>query len=131
VRSYDEAGNQRRIACLKYLVLANMLNKSDLDPFNAQEAKPYKADPEIVAMTKLVQAFHADNIAEFERILRDNRKTVMEDPFIRNYIEDLLRTIRTQVLLKLVKPYTKISIAYLASEAALNVPQYVRTLQPC
>ncbi len=126
VYSYDEAGNQRRIACLKYLVLANMLNKSDLDPFNAQEAKPYKADPEIVAMTKLVQAFHSDNIAEFERILRDNRKTVMEDPFIRNYIEDLLRTIRTQVLLKLVKPYTKISIAYLASEAALNVPQYVR-----
>jgi COP9 signalosome complex subunit 2 len=104
-----------------------MLNKSDLDPFNAQEAKPYKADPEIVAMTKLVQAFHSDNIAEFERILRDNRKTVMEDPFIRNYIEDLLRTIRTQVLLKLVKPYTKISIAYLASEAALNVPQYVIT----
>ena len=102
-----------------------MLNKSDLDPFNAQEAKPYKADPEIVAMTKLVQAFHSDNIAEFERILRDNRKTVMEDPFIRNYIEDLLRTIRTQVLLKLVKPYTKISIAYLSSEAALNVPQCV------
>ena len=32
-----------------------MLNKSDLDPFNAQEAKPYKADPEVVAMTKLVQ----------------------------------------------------------------------------
>ena len=51
-----------------------MLNKSDLDPFNAQEAKPYKADPEIVAMTKLVQAFHSDNIAEFERILRDNSK---------------------------------------------------------
>jgi COP9 signalosome complex subunit 2 len=102
-----------------------MLNKSDLDPFNAQEAKPYKADPEIVAMTKLVQAFHSDNIAEFERILRDNRKTVMEDPFIRNYLEDLLRTIRTQVLLKLIKPYTKISVAYLASEAALNVPQYV------
>ena len=47
----------------------------------------------------------------------------MDDPFIRNYIEDLLRVIRTQVLLKLVKPYTKISIEYLASEAALNIPQ--------
>lgn len=110
-KSYDEAGNQRRIQCLKYLVhmrrtiqrlttpyfsgvmltdfnglrqvLANMLAKKDLDPFNAQEAKPYKNDPEVVAMTKLVEAFHNDNIAEFERILRDNRKTVMEDPFIR------------------------------------------------
>ena len=122
-KSYDEAGNRRRISCLKYLVLANMLAKNDMDPFNAQECKPYKADPEVVAMTKLVQAFHSDNIAEFERILRNNRKTVMDDPFIRIYIEDLLKTIRTQVLLKLVKPYTTISIAYLASDAALNIPQ--------
>ena len=122
-KSYDEAGNRRRISCLKYLVLANMLAKNDMDPFNAQECKPYKADPEVVAMTKLVQAFHSDNIAEFGRILRNNRKTVMDDPFIRIYIEDLLKTIRTQVLLKLVKPYTTISIAYLASDAALNIPQ--------
>jgi COP9 signalosome complex subunit 2 len=62
-KSYDEAGNKRRIACLKYLVLANMLAKKEMDPFNAQEAKPYKADPEVVAMTKLVEAFHNDNIA--------------------------------------------------------------------
>jgi hypothetical protein len=47
---------------------------------------------------------------------------VRADPFIRNYIEDLLQTIRTQVLLKLVKPYTQISLAYLASERALNIP---------
>ena len=46
--------------------------------------------------------------------------------FIRNYIEDLLRVIRTQVLLKLVRPYTKISIAYLASEHALNVRFYAK-----
>ena len=67
------------------------------DPFNAQETKPYRNDPEILAMTKLVDAFNSDNIAEFEQILRDNRRTVMEDGFIRNYIEDLLKTIRTQV----------------------------------
>jgi hypothetical protein len=41
-KNYDEAGNQRRIQCLKYLVLANMLMESQVDPFDAQEAKPYK-----------------------------------------------------------------------------------------
>ena len=34
-----------------------------------------------------------------------------------------MKTIRTQVLLKLIKPYTHISIEYLASEHALNIPQ--------
>ena len=42
--------------CLKYLVLAAMLAESKVDPFDAQEAKPYKADPEVAAMTRLVEA---------------------------------------------------------------------------
>lgn len=40
-KSYDEAGNQRRFKCLKYLVLANMLMGSTSDPFEAPEARPY------------------------------------------------------------------------------------------
>ncbi|KAJ6303287.1 hypothetical protein OIU77_017214 [Salix suchowensis] len=39
-KNYDEAGNQRRIQCLKYLVLANMLMESEVNPFDGQEAKP-------------------------------------------------------------------------------------------
>ena len=45
----------RRTTCLKYLVLANMLMKSGINPFDSQETKPYKNDPEILAMTNLVR----------------------------------------------------------------------------
>ena len=74
-RNYDESGNLRRITCLKYLgitllkfrliwrlhicriilVLANMLMKSDINPFDSQETKPYKNHTEILAMTNLVR----------------------------------------------------------------------------
>lgn len=47
-----------------------------VDPFDAQEAKPYKQDPEIIAMTNLVDAYQNNNINEFERILRSNRCAV-------------------------------------------------------
>lgn len=77
----------RRTVCLKYLVLANMLMKSDINPFDSQEAKPYKNDPEILAMTNLVSAYQNNDINEFERILKSNRKTIMDDPFIREHIE--------------------------------------------
>lgn len=30
-----------------------MLSKSNINPFDSQEAKPYKNDPEIIAMTRL------------------------------------------------------------------------------
>ena len=62
-----------------------------------QEAKPYKNDPEILAMTNLVSAYQNNDINEFELILKHNRQTIMEDLFIREHIEDLLRNIRTQV----------------------------------
>ncbi|KAK6923310.1 Proteasome component (PCI) domain [Dillenia turbinata] len=120
-KNYDEAGNQRRIQCLKYLVLANMLMESEVNPFDGQEAKPYKNDPEILAMTNLIAAYQRNEILEFEKILKSNRRTIMDDPFIRNYIEDLLKNIRTQVLLKLIKPYTRIRIPFISKE--LNVAE--------
>ncbi|GFR39870.1 hypothetical protein Agub_g371 [Astrephomene gubernaculifera] len=119
-KAYDEAGVGRRVQCLKYLVLANMLMESRVDPFDAQEAKPYKQDPEIVSMTNLVAAFQHNDITEFEKILRTNKRTIMDDPFIRNYVEDLLRKIRTQVLLKMIQPYTRVRIPFIA--AKLNIP---------
>mmetsp|Transcript_37145 Transcript_37145/g.116911 ORF Transcript_37145/g.116911 Transcript_37145/m.116911 type:complete len:438 (-) Transcript_37145:88-1401(-) len=120
-KNYDEAGNQRRIQCLKYLVLANMLMESEVNPFDAQEAKPYKNDPEILAMTNLVGAYQRNEILEFEKILRTNKRTIMDDAFIKHYIEDLLKNIRTQVLLKLIRPYTRIRIPFISKE--LNIPQ--------
>ena len=38
-KNYDEAGHPRRLNCLKLLVLANMLMKSKIDPFTAQEVR--------------------------------------------------------------------------------------------
>lgn len=72
--------------------------KSGINPFDSQEAKPYKNDPEILAMTNLVVSYQNNDINQFELILKQNRNNIMDDPFIREHIEDLLRNIRTQVL---------------------------------
>lgn len=119
-KNYDEAGVQRRVQCLKYLVLANMLMNSDINPFDSQEAKPYKNDPEIVAMTNLVSAYMKNEIREFEKLLKQNSRSVMGDAFIKAYIDDLLKNIRTQVLLKVIKPYTRISIGFIAREINIS-----------
>lgn len=39
-KNYDEAGSPQRIQVLKYLVLANMLAGSEVNPFDSQETKP-------------------------------------------------------------------------------------------
>jgi len=49
-------------------------------------------------------------------VLRVHGASLMEDSFIRDHVDDLLVTIRTQVLIKAIRPYTKVSINYLAQE---------------
>ena len=120
-KSYDEAGDQSRLRCLKYLVLASMLGASSINPFDSQEARPYRDDPEIAAMTNLVQAFQNNEIHNFEKILKQNKERIMGDEFIRGHVEDLLRTIRTQVLRRVIKPYTRISLQAIA-EKLNNIP---------
>jgi len=130
-KNYDESGSPRRTTCLKYLVLANMLMKSGINPFDSQEAKPYKNDPEILAMTNLVSSYQNNDIAEFEKILKMNRKNIMEDLFIREHIEDLLRNIRTQVLIKLIKPYTQIHIPFISKALNIDVIEVENLLVSC
>ncbi|TDL28184.1 PCI-domain-containing protein [Rickenella mellea] len=120
-RNYDEAGSPQRIQVLKYLVLANMLTGSEVNPFDSQETKPYKSDPQILAMTDLVDAYQRREVHAAEKILRDNRSTIMDDPFIRSYIGDLLRSLRTQYLIDLIKPYTRLELSFLAKQ--LNVDE--------
>jgi COP9 signalosome complex subunit 2 len=120
-KNYDEAGHPRRTQCLKYLVLNSMLTASGIDPFDSQEAKPYKSDPDIMAMMDLLNAYQADDVHEFERILRVKRKAILDDEFMRDCIEDLLLNIRTQVLLKMVKPFSRVRLGYIAQE--LNISE--------
>ena len=115
-KSYDEAGDPARLRCLKYLVLSSMLGVSSINPFDSQEARPYRDDPEITAMTNLVQAFHANEIKRFEGILRRNDGRIMDDEFVREHLADLLRTIRTQVLRRVIGPYERISLRAIARE---------------
>ena len=119
-RNYDEAGSLQRIQVLKYLVLATMLMKSDINPFDSQETKPYKNDPRIAAMTDLVDAYQRDDIHQYESILQHN-KDVLADPFIAENIDEVTRNMRTKGVMKLVAPYTRFSLAFIAKQLSISV----------
>lgn len=120
-KCYDEAGSDSRINCLKYLVLANMLAGSQINPFDSQETKPYKNNPQITVMTDLVSAFQSGNIWEFEKILQANKNDLIKDQFIWANISNVLRTIRTKVLIRLVKAYRTIKLSFIAEQLGYGV----------
>jgi COP9 signalosome complex subunit 2 len=81
-------GAEFQVICM---TLCFRLMKSGINPFDSQEAKPYKNDPEILAMTNLVSSYQNNDINEFETILKQNRRNIMDDPFIREHIEGEFR----------------------------------------
>lgn len=120
-KSYDEAGSSDRIRVLKYLVLANMLSESEINPFDSPETQPYKDNPHIIAMTKLVEAYQIRDITAVERILQTYQHDILDDDFIRQYVDKILYSIRSQVLIELVKPYTSVKLSLLAKKLGVSI----------
>lgn len=121
-RNYDEAGSLQRIQVLKYLVLTTMLMKSDINPFESQETKPYRNDPRISAMTDLVEAYQQNDIHRYESILQNN-KDVLADPFIAENIDEVTRSLRTNGVLKLIAPYTRFALSFIATQLKISVAE--------
>jgi len=121
-RNYDEAGSLQRIQVLKYLVLTTMLMGSNINPFDSPETKAYQNDPRISAMTDLVDAYQRDELSRYERILQTNQD-VTADPFIAENIDEVTRNMRTKGVLKLVAPYTRFTMEFVAKRLKISVPE--------
>ena len=119
-RNYDEAGSLQRIQVLKYLVLTTMLMKSDINTFESQETKPYKNDPRISVMADLVEAYQQNDIHRYESILQKN-KDLLQDPFIAENIDEVTRSLRTTGVLKLIAPYTRFKLSFIAKKLNISV----------
>mmetsp|Transcript_35613 Transcript_35613/g.83279 ORF Transcript_35613/g.83279 Transcript_35613/m.83279 type:complete len:452 (+) Transcript_35613:85-1440(+) len=128
-KNYQAAGNATRAKImLKYVVLANMLALSSINPFDSREAKVYQDDPEISAMASLRTAYEQNDITTIDQLLTNPSYKILSDTFIRTYLQDLLCNIRLQVLQNLIKPYRVISLQFLASEINVVVAEVVSLL---
>jgi COP9 signalosome complex subunit 2 len=121
-RNYDEAGSLQRIQVLKYLLLTTMLMKSDINPFDSQETKPYKTDPRISAMTELVDAYQRDDVHTYEKVLQQNQD-ILADSFIAENIDEVTRNMRTKGVVKLIAPYTRMKLAWVAKQLKISEPE--------
>lgn len=118
-RNFDEAGSLQRIQVLKYLLLTTMLIQSDINPFDSQEIKPYRNDPRIAAMTELVDAYQRDDMHQYIKVLKNNQD-ILSDPFIAENIDEVTRNMRTKAVVKLIAPYTRMKLAWIAKQINIS-----------
>jgi COP9 signalosome complex subunit 2 len=99
-----------------------MLMGSAINPFDSQETKPYKNDPRIAVMTELVDAYQRDDISRYESILSKNQD-LLADPFIAENIDEVTRNMRTKAVIKLVAPYTRFRLDFIAKRLNIAISE--------
>jgi len=123
-RNFDECGARNEcVSCLKYLVLANMLSGSNINPFDEPRAKAYSTAPEIAAMNSLVEAYQRNSLTDFEHILKFNKTLLLEDDIILTYLPSIRKTLKKHIFLDLVKPYTNLSTAFIEQKLQLSTSE--------
>jgi len=128
-KNYQETGNAKTAkVMLKYVVLANMLALSSINPFDSREAKVYQDDPEISAMANLRTAYENNDIQTIDQLLSNPSYRILSDAFICTYLQDLLRNIRLQVLQNIIKPYKCVSLQFLVKEINVSNEEVISLL---
>lgn len=97
-----------------------MLMGSEINVFDSQETKPYKNDSSIAAMNELMNAYQTDDVQRYEHILSSN-KDILEDPFIAENIDEVTRKMRMKAVLKLISPYTRFTLSFVATQLKVSV----------
>jgi len=102
---------------LKYLLLCKiMLNlPEDVNSLlSIKLAIRYAQLREIESMRAIARAHQGRNLADFEKALKDYKEELSSDPTIRSHLAALYDTLLEQNLLRIVEPYSKVEIVYVA-----------------
>ena len=129
---YDDTGNQDGAEkALRYRLVAEMLKpkdpKKNVDPFAEARSKIYMSRPNVVVFYNAYQAFQKQDVQKFI-IIFDSEPIFSEDNFLKHFREELISTLRIQMLSQICRCYTNINISSLASMLQTNIPEIERLL---
>lgn len=125
--SLVDSADLRAVILLKYVLLAQMLCNDEIDYLVQNEAKVYAQDDTIVAMIKLKEGVHKNDIQLILSVVNDKKVNLLDDKLIKQYLQDLLRNARLKALEAICRPYKAVRLEYLSKEMEVNLEE-IRSL---
>jgi len=128
-KSSQKVGDLKAKNILKYAVIASILAKSELNPFDNLEAKVFKEDKDIVVFSNLRTAFEQKNTKELNRIMAENGHKIFEDSFLAQFRDDLNQIVAKEMVIVIVGSYKRVTLKYLGQEVNVAVEKLECYLQ--
>lgn len=127
---YDSIDDKLAIKGLKYMLMSKiMLNLPDevLGIVSGKLALKYSGS-DIDAMKAISLAAKERSLADFQTTLKRYRRELEEDAIVQKHLEKLYQTMLEQNLCRIIEPYSKIQVKYVAEKIKLPESQVEKKL---
>lgn len=127
---FDSVQNARALTALKYMLLCKiMLGQSDdVNQIVSGKLAITYSGRDIDAMKAVAQASHKRSLADFQDALKQYKHELEDDVIVKAHLGTLYDTMLEQNLCRIIEPYARVEVAYIAGQIALPIAQVEKKL---
>ncbi|CAG9761683.1 unnamed protein product [Ceutorhynchus assimilis] len=127
---FDSVESSKALTALKYMLLSKiMLNHSeDVQQIVSEKLAIKYAGRDIDAMKAVAQASHKRSLADFQVALKQYKAELEDDVIVRAHLDTLYDNMLEQNLLRIIEPYSRVQVDYIAKAIKLSMAQVEQKL---
>ncbi|XP_055540997.1 26S proteasome non-ATPase regulatory subunit 11 [Wyeomyia smithii] len=127
---FDSVQSPKALTALKYMLLCKiMLGQSDdVNQIVSGKLAITYSGRDIDAMKAVAQASHKRSLADFQEALKQYKHELEDDVIVKAHLGTLYDTMLEQNLCRIIEPYARVEVNYIAEQIALPIAQVEKKL---
>lgn len=127
---FDSVDSPKALTALKYMLLSKIMVSSPEDVQHIVSGKlAFKhAGEDIEAMKAVAQAAHKRSLADFQQAVKQYKHELEDDVIVRAHLGTLYDNMLEQNLCRIIEPYSRVQVEYVAKAIKLPVLQVEKKL---
>lgn len=127
---FDSVESPKALTALKYMLLSKIMlnNPEDVQQIVSGKLAIKYAGRDIDAMKAVAQASHKRSLADFQLAVKQFKHELEDDVIVRAHLGTLYDNMLEQNLCRIIEPYSRVQVDYVAKTIKLPMPQVEKKL---
>lgn len=127
---FDSVESPKALTALKYMLLSKIMlnNPEDVQQIVSGKLAIKYAGQDIEAMKAVAQASHKRSLADFQQAVKQFKHELEDDVIVRAHLGTLYDNMLEQNLCRIIEPYSRVQVDYVAKTIKLPMPQVEKKL---
>ncbi|KAJ8951995.1 hypothetical protein NQ314_007613 [Rhamnusium bicolor] len=127
---FDSVESPKALTALKYMLLSKIMinNPEDVQQIVSGKLAIKYAGQDIDAMKAVAQASHKRSLADFQQAVKQFKHELEDDVIVRAHLGTLYDNMLEQNLCRIIEPYSRVQVDYVAKTIKLPMPQVEKKL---